>query len=357
MLRPVNAADALARLAAFGLPGAAGEPVTVEALGELVGLAGQRRALSWVANAVAAGMVANTTAEFEQTLRTRHLGAVQTTMAAHAAAVRLIGRLAAVGITDVRVLKGCATAHLDYDRPTDRFSTDVDVLIPACNLDQLASAFEPGAIPEPRRRRWQERYGKSTTVVDEQHVEIDLHVTISQGYFGLAMPVDQLRLHPARFSIGETEMLALDGPDRLVHAANHVGGSNHYNLNSARDVLQLALVSDVGWQEAVERAERWNVDALFALGVRRAWDDLTVEPHPLLEWAQRHQTTGRQRLAMRMVGERPRGHLLTAPLALPVWKWPGYIGPMLVPSRAYLAANDKTWTTRMKSLLAELRLR
>jgi len=58
---------------------------------------------------------------------------------------------------------------------------------------------------------------------------------------------------------------------------------------------------------------------------------------------------------MRMVGDRRRGHLLTAPLALPVWKWPGYVGPMLFPSRAYLAANNKTWSTRMKSLLAELR--
>ena len=353
----MTTSDALARLAAFGLPGATTDPVTVDALPELVGLAESRRALSWVVQAVDAGMVANATPEFEQSLRDRYLGAVQTTMAAHAAAVRLIARLAAVGLTDVRVLKGCATGHLDYLRATDRFSTDVDVLIPSCDLDVLASAFEPGAIPEPRRRRWQERYGKSTTVVDEHRVEIDLHVTISQGYFGLAMPVDALRRDPVAFEIGGTPMLALDGPNRLLHAANHVGGSNHYNLNSARDVLQLTLVSDVGWEEAVERAGRWKVDALFALGVRRAWSDLTVDPHPLLEWAERHEAAGRQRLAMRMVGDRPRGHLLTAPLALPIRNWPGYVGPMLVPSRAYLAENNKTWTTRMKSLLAELRFR
>lgn len=347
--------DALARLAAFGLPGASTEPVTVGSLSGLAALAEQRRALSWVVRAVDAGMVVNATPEFEQSLRERHLGAVQTTMAAHAAAVRLISRLAGVGLTDVRVLKGCATGHLDYPRATERFSTDVDVLIPSCDLDVLASAFEPGAIPEPRRRRWQERYGKSTTVVDEHRVEIDLHVTISQGYFGLAMPVDELRRNPATFEIGGTPMLALDGPNRLLHAANHLGGSSHYNLNSARDVLQLTLVSDVGWEEAIERAERWKVDALFALGVRRAWRDLTVDPHPLLEWAEGHETAGRQRLAMRMVGDRPRGHLLTAPLALPIRQWPGYIGPMLFPSSAYLAENDKTWTIRMKSLLAELR--
>jgi len=351
----MNSTDALARLAAHGLPGASTVPLAVDSLDDLVALAEQRRALSWVSQAVAAGMVANATPAFEKELTARHLGAVQTTMAAHAAAVRLITRLAAVGLADVRVLKGCATGHLDYPRAIDRFSTDVDVLIPACDLDQLASAFEPGAIPEPRRRRWQERYGKSTTVVDEHRVEIDLHMTISNGYFGLAVPVDALRREPVRFEIAGTSMLALDGPNRLLHAANHVGGSGHYNLNSARDVLQLALVSGIAWEEAVERAERWKVDALFALGVRRAWEDLAVEPHPLAEWAARHGTAGRQRIAMRMVGDRPRGHLLTAPLALPIWKWPGYVGPILFPSRAYLAENDKTWTTRMKSLLAELR--
>lgn len=351
----MDPAAALARLAAYGLPGAVSDPITVESPEAFVALAEQRRALSWVSQAVAAGMVANAGSELDQQLRTAHLGAVQTTMAAHAAAVNVLARLAGVGLCDVRVLKGCATAHLDYPKPTDRFSTDVDLLIPACDLDVLASAFEPGAIPEPRRRGWQERYGKSTTVVDANGVEIDLHVQISQGYFGLAVPMDELIADPVTFRVGDTEVLALDGPNRLLHAANHIGGSSHYNLNSARDVLQLALVSGIDWTDAVERAERWKVDALFALGVRRAWTDLTVEPHPLSQWADRHETVGRQRLAMRMVGDRPRGHLLTAPLALPPGRWPGYVGPMLFPSRAYLEENGKTWATRTKSLLGELR--
>ncbi len=351
----MNAAGALARLAAFGLPGASTEPVTVDVLAELISLAEQRRALSWVVQAVDAGSVANASSDFDEMLRARHLDAVQTTLAAHASAVRLVERLAAVGITDVRILKGCATGRLDYPRPTERFSTDVDVLIPACDLDQLAAAFEPGAIPEPRRRRWQERYGKSTTVVDEHRVEIDLHVKISEGYFGLAVTADELRRDPVRFEIGRTEALALDAPNRLLHAANHIGGSSHYNLNSARDVLQLTLGGDVDWCEARERAERWKVDALFALGIRRAWSAFAVEPHPLLEWADRHQAVGRQRLAIRVASDRPRGHLLTAPLALPAWKWPGYVGPILAPSRAYLAENDKTWSKRAKSVVAELK--
>jgi hypothetical protein len=349
----MNAADALRRLAAFGLPGACALPVVVEPLDALISLAERRRVLSWVLYAAQYGMVANATAEFEQELRVRHLAAVHTTMAAHAAAAAVAARLAAVGIDDVRVLKGCATGHLDYERATDRFSSDVDLLIPTCDLDRLALAFTPGSIPEPRRRRWQERYGKSTTVIDTNGVEIDLHVQIASGYFGLAIPTDALRRDPACLRIGDMELDALDGPNRLLHAAVHVGGSHHYNLNSARDVLQLALVSNVGHEETVERAIRWKVDAMLAAGVRRAWTDLAVEPHPLSDWADRHTAAGRQRLALQVSGNGPGGPFLTAPLALPLHRWPGYLVPMLFPSRAYLAANGDTWTTRLRKRVRE----
>jgi hypothetical protein len=349
----MNAAEALRRLAAFGLPGAHDEPIVVESLDALIDLADRRRALSWVVHATHRGLVANATDEFEQQLRARHLAAVHTTLAAHAAAVAVIERLAAGGIGDVRVLKGCATGHLDYERPTDRFSSDVDLLIPSCDLDLLAGAFPPGSIPEPRRRRWQERYGKSTTVADPNGVEIDLHVQLANGYFGLAIPMDALRRDPATFRIAGTDLDALDGPNRLLHAAVHLGGSHHYNLNSARDVLQLALVSDVGWPETVERARRWKVDALLAEGVRRAWIDLAVEPHPLADWATRHVAVGRQRLALRVAGGAPGGPFLTAPLALPLHRWPGYLAPMLFPSRAYLTANGDTWTTRVRARVGE----
>ena len=65
----MNAGDALARLAAFGLPGAHSTPITVDSLDELLALADERHALSWVSDAVAAGMVANATPEFLQALR------------------------------------------------------------------------------------------------------------------------------------------------------------------------------------------------------------------------------------------------------------------------------------------------
>ena len=349
----MNSSDALARLAAFGLPGADCAPITVDSLDDLVELAQARLALSWLSDAVAAGLVENVTPEFLQALSTRHMSALTTTMAAHAVAVKTVNRLREAGWTDLRVLKGCATGHLDYARPTDRFSSDVDLLVSTGDQAMLAQVFSVEKFPVPRRRRWQERYGKETAIVSEYGVELDLHVTIGDGYFGLVIPPDELRRHTESFEIAGTEMTAFDGPGRLLHAAIHIG-YGHYNLNSTRDVLQLTLVTEVDWREPIDRATRWKVEGLMALGVRRAFNELVVEPHPILDWAERHHTHGLQRVALRLLGNRERGYYLTGVAALPVHRWPGYVVPLLLPSREYLREADLQLSARTKRLLKEV---
>jgi hypothetical protein len=93
----------------------------------------------------------------------------------------------------------------------------------------------------PRRERWQQVYGKGTTVHDDHGTEIDIHTMLGQGYFGLAIPLDELMASPDPYTIGGVPMLALDGPNRLIHAALHVAASDYTGMHSRRDVLQLAL--------------------------------------------------------------------------------------------------------------------
>jgi hypothetical protein len=350
----VNTVDALARLAGFGLPGIDTSVVTLDHPDELLTAAEAGRALPWVAASVEAGEVHGVSDSWRSDLRRRQLGAVQTTMAAHAAATSVVSRLASAGVSDVRVLKGCASGQLDYVRAVDRFSTDVDLLVQRDDLATVLEQFLVTAVPAPRRDYWQYHYGKSTTVLTETFVQIDIHTMLGQGYFGSVIPVDELMDSPVSFSIGDTPMSALDGPNRLIHAANHVAASHHKGLHSIRDVLQLVLVSDVDWAEAIVRVQRWKADALFARGVVEAWGAFALPSHPLLEWAQRQAPHGRQRLAFGLVGERPRGHLLTAPLALPPHRWPGYVLPLVFPSRAYLAENRKGWGSRAKAMLTEV---
>jgi hypothetical protein len=349
---PAATAAAVARLAAFGLPGVDPTPIVLSDPSEVLDVAAAKRVLPWVAAAVDAGWVADLSDEWRTDLRARRLAAIQTTLAAHSAAIDVAGRLTAAGIGDARILKGCATAHLDYERPADRFSTDVDVLIRPTDRPALIAQFPDDVIPAPRSAHWQGHYGKSTTVTTGRQVQLDVHTMLGQGYFGLAIPIDELFADPASFTIGGTDLLALDGPNRLIHAANHAPLA--HGLHSVRDVLQLVLVTGVDWESAVGRVQRWGVDVLFARGVLLAWSTFPVPSHPLADWARTRAARGRQRLALRLVGDRPRGHLLTAPLALPLREWPGYVGPMVFPSREYLAENGKSWATRTRSMFGEL---
>lgn len=353
----MNTTAALAQLAAFGLPGVDVRPIRLSSHDELLAAAELRRAVPWVAAAVAADRVNGVDDNWRGRLHQRHLVAVQTTMAAHAAAANTVERLVLAGF-EVRVLKGVATGFADYERAVDRFSSDVDLLVRSDDLLGVLDALGADESPTPRRPGWDERYGKAITVASATGVELDVHSTLAQGYFGLAIAADELFTQFDEIRIGDTTAArTLDGPGRLIHAAVHRAASPRSGLHSVRDIPQLVLVGGVDWQEAVERTERWGIDALFARGIRQAWGSFPLESHPLVEWATAMQATGRQRLALRYSVRSGAGQFLTGPLALPVRRWPGYMYPIVWPSPAYLQAHGKSRSQRLRLLLPGLRSR
>ena len=351
----MNPDAAVARLAAVGLAGAETARICLGDADAVLARAAAQRVLPWVAAADATGLIEGVSDEWRQSLRRQRISAALTTLAAHAAAASVVTRLRAIGVTDIRVLKGCATGHVDYDRAVDRYSTDVDLLIRSQDLALALTVFPQEQIPVPRRPGWDVRYGRATTVRLETGVEIDIHRTLAHGYFGLAIPIDELFQYTDTFSIGGTTMVTLDGPGRLIHAALHLATSEHAGLHSTRDVAQLILTSKVDWEEAVRRAQRWRIDGIVARGVQLAWQRLAAPHHPIVDWAGGVRVTGRQAVALRSVGGAHVRQFLTAPLALPLHRWPGYVGPIVLPSRAYLAEHGKSWTQRAGGLLGRVR--
>lgn len=357
MPEPLRADSALRRLAAHGLPGCSDEPVTADSTDHLQLVAERQRVLPQLYRAVRSGMVTNASDRWVAQLRDRTMSAAETTLAAHAAAMEVTRRLHGIGIDDVVVLKGCATAHLDYERAVDRFSSDVDLLVPGDAIDDVVAEFDALDEVVTRGRRWHRRYGHSTTLHGLNDVELDMHVRVAQGYVGLSTPPEDLRLETVPFSIGDIRMRGLDGPNRLIHAAVHTR-SVHIGLHSRRDVPQLVLVSGVDWEEAVDRAERWQIGHFLALGVLTAWRSFELPDHPLTVWAERHRPTSRRETAAaRIATDRLRGSVLVGPLALPTREWPGYVWPLLFPSRAYVAANRKGWRARLQIVRSEFRSR
>jgi hypothetical protein len=351
----VNAAEALWRVGAYGLPGANSESIVVDSFDELVDIAESQRMLPWLSAMVEDGRIDRVTEEDRIELRKQTLAAIQSTLAAHSAAASVISRLREAGVTDVRVLKGCATAYLDYAPLGRRFSSDVDLLVRLDDYDTVLSVFPSSDIPPRRSARFQGRYGKATTVVDESGVEIDIHTMLTHGYFGLAFSAAELMTSPEDFEIGGVEMQALDQPNRLLHAATHVGASEYFGMHSARDVLQLVLVGGADWILTVQRATAWGIDGLFAVGVLKAWELFAVDSHPIVYWAAAHCPTGRQQLALRIAVNRKHGPQMTGPLALPLHRWPGYILPFVFPSHEFLAARGERWTELVRRFAREVR--
>ena len=147
----VNAADAMERIGAFELPGVQLEPIRLESFPELLDLAESQRMLPWVSAAATQNLLEDVSPEELEALKSRTLASIQTTLAAHAAAARVVARLADIGVTDVRVLKGCATGYLDYSPLSRRFSSDVDLLVRPDDYDAAITAF-----PGPRTCRFRE---------------------------------------------------------------------------------------------------------------------------------------------------------------------------------------------------------
>lgn len=351
----LDAAAALRRLAAHGVPGADLATIDVDSLDQLLILADTQRVLAPVFRAVRAGLVANADSAWVDRLRDRAFTAVESTLASHAAAADAAARLTAAGL-DVVVIKGCSTGPLDHANPADRFSSDVDLLVRPAEADEAMAVLGGVTTDVDRGRGWHERFGHARTVVGPGGVEIDVHVRVNHGYVGLSVPTDDLLRRAVPYQMGGRAVRAPDLVDRLLLAAIHSDGFDS-SLNSRRDVPLLVLDGGADWNLAVERATRWRVDAFVARGVGAAWSSFDLPPHPVLDWARRHRPTGRQRLISWIPGDGVRRQVAAGPLALPLRRWPAYIGPLLFPSRAYVRSTGTGWRSRLAMVRDEFHTR
>jgi hypothetical protein len=348
---------ALRRLAAWGLPTAPATPFRPAALEELLVLVDQHLLTGHALAAVDAGAV-DVAGEWRADLAARHLEAIHRSLLVEAVLVEAVGLLEGAGVP-CRVLKGGATAHLDHPDPALRLFRDADLLVrPGHLLDAgsaLASVTEDGPTMAPPSEAWGRRFGKELAFRHRDGVEVDVHQYLVSGYFGLAVDPSELFDRVERFTVAGRELLALDAPGRLVHAALHAGASSGVGLHSVRDVAQLTLVGGADWEEAIRRCRRWRVDGLFALGVLEAWARLGLPEHPLTTWAGAHRPGRRQRLALAMAARAGGDQRLSGPLALRPDRWPGYLGPLLRPGDAHLAGRGRApgehWRVGLRKLL------
>lgn len=340
------AMDPSAAIAGWDLPGCplrlpdpavAGWPALVESI--------RRERLSGLAVAAhLAGDLPLSDDEIEP-LRTAHRDAMVTCLRLERLLISTVDALEDVGIEPL-VIKGPSIAHLRYEDPSMRPFGDIDLLVPAAQLDRafavLSALGHERRYPQPRPG-FDQRFGKGAAFVADDGLEIDVHRTFASGPFGLTVDTEDAHRNARTFTVGGRTLRTLADSTALVSLAMHaVLGTRLPRLLNLRDVAQVADQVDV--DEAIAVSTRWRVDAAVALAVRHAADRFELESTPLVTWARAHTASGAQERALRVYTSADRSYARQALAALPAL--PGtraraaYVRAMVFPDRSYVAGRD-----------------
>lgn len=171
----------------------------------------------------------------------------------------LVGETSELGI-ELRVLKGPAAAHLDFDDSSHRQFGDLDVLVRSADLDRVVELLEG----EGFRRQFSEprpgfaaSFWKSVSL--RGPIEVDVHRTLADGPVGTRIPVDELWGEGERFVVAGTSLTALSREHRLIHSCLHARlASPPARLSVLADIACL-LRSGIVPDDVADTVRRWRL--------------------------------------------------------------------------------------------------
>ncbi len=349
--------DEIAQVAAWSLPGGPRRTVQPEDPDRFVAAVAEQRISGLVAAAAENGALASSTPELIERLHSTHLEALRTSLAVEAASVEVSALLDGAGIRHA-MLKGCATSQLDYGDPSLRTTGDVDVLVDrtsySATLDHLGRAGIQRLAP-PFRTRWEQRYGKDIPLRGAAGIEIDLHLGLVGGYFGVGSDTGSLLDELVEYPLAGRRLPALDPVGRIVHAAIHSAGGPHIRLGSAADVIVLAAQPAPTPEAVADRAGRLGCTPLVAAGIVRAGQAFGVDLGALGRWASGVEPTTTEAHALAaLVHPGGEGVWLSGVQRLPWTRRAGYLAPLLVPSREHLRARGRTMPGHLRASVRHL---
>jgi hypothetical protein len=343
-----SAGAALRHLSSWGLVGGPTEPIDLVGIEGLAALAEQHRVTGMVLAAIDDGATTDAPAALVDDLADRHLRLLQQSLMAEADLVFVAQLFKSAGI-EFRVLKGLATAHLDYPDPGLRLTSDVDLLVRRGQLDAATEVLRPYVDWElsypDRSAKWAARYGKDRTLKLRDGSWIDLHQMLVAGYWGLVLDHDQFFDQGEQYSIAGTEMTALSSEHRLLHVLLHSGYSHVVKIQSFRDVVVLSARSVPSAAELAARRENQTIIGLLARGAQRTCELLDVD-ESWSSWASHVMPGWREQVALRTL-TRVRHHW-SGILAIGPHRWPGYILPIAFPTTDYLNWFGRSRTTHLR---------
>jgi hypothetical protein len=126
-------------------------------------------------------------------------------------------------------------------------------------------------------------------------VELDVHASIAEGYFGAVLDHDALLVDHDEFTLGGVTCRTFSAPGRLLGSAYAVVLSRGPGVRLLRDLAQQLFVTGVDWNAALDLAGEGDV--VIAEACRRVGEAFRVR-HPSIEWATAVRPGGRPARAL-----------------------------------------------------------
>ncbi len=262
----------------------------------------------------------------------------------------VIDALGSAGI-DFRMLKGMATAYLDYPNPAIRPIGDLDILIRGADMPRAIkalTALDAGEFLKPPRNDWRVTHAIPFRIGG---IEVDLHHRLLHQAAGHCAAHLDLFADPDRYEIVGRKVFGMPPWLRLIQAASQNVLGGYQQLSSDLDVARLAAHVDV----AVERASKVGLGWVVSEGVRRSQANLGWGPAA----AAPGRLTWRDRWFKRTYGsdfwpsvlERSVFELATAPPSIAF----AIVRSTLQPGDEYLESRSRSASQQLTRQLDRLR--
>jgi hypothetical protein len=200
---------------------------------------------------------------------------------AHVGMLRAVDRaLSSAGLRGV-ALKGVLLAERLYAKPSDRSTTDIDLLVEEGALDKAVDAlrsagYEPSDDPAEARFRAEHHH---LHLRHPKAAPLELHFHAYKG-FGRVLPSEPLVARSVEAPGGFGVLRVLAAPDEIVYLAVHAASHRFIRMGWLYDLkLLIDRIDDADLEEARRRAASWGFARVVAFaavlldevfGVKRA---------------------------------------------------------------------------------------
>ncbi|WP_420811107.1 nucleotidyltransferase family protein [Egicoccus halophilus] len=295
-------------------------PLPADAWTEMLAAVRHHRVLGFLQSAIEDGVFPATDEQAEQ-VEDAHLQAMIWGIHLERRLLRILDVLETGGVEAV-VLKGTSSAHLMYPDPAVRTFNDNDLLFRSEQFDDamgmlVATGYR--RLFPPTSPAFDRHFGKGATLRGRGGDELDAHRNLVFATFGLRIELDELFRSSRTFVLGGHDVRTLGAETRLLHACYHAAlGDPDPRLSSLRDVAQLLAFGTHSIPHVQWLAHQWRAQAVLARAFRLCRQHLDLEVGgPLVDWAERHESTRAERRAIEAYVGRNRHHAVKLRASLP----------------------------------------